>query len=362
MWAVSTGLARTPLVILWSPDCAVSVFFVLSGFVLSASAMQMAGDRNPLRLAAQILRRWVRLAGPILGSSLLIWAVVEAGWVFNTPASGLNGSSWLAMHFGWRAWQANSLPILIRQSLFDVFTTGEQWWNAALWTMKIEFWGSLGVFVFQAAMPRASRPARTAVLLTLVALLGAILPQGYAEFVAGALIWDWRQGGTWSRPVTIFLGAIVFLAAIVLGGMPYNLLGTLYWGPFVYASGYFSAPVLDAHRVGAALMVVAALSLPPLAWLLSRPPVLALGRWSFMVYLCHIVVLVSLGSWIVLHLTPRLGYDAASAVAFALSIATVLALACVLTRLVDGPAIRLSRRAERAVLTRFVPVPVSAPV
>ena len=85
--AAGTGLAQTPLVLFWSPDCAVHVFFVLSGFVLSSAMAGQPAGRQLARLGALLVRRWVRLAGPILGSSLLAWGVIQAGWLRNTPAA-----------------------------------------------------------------------------------------------------------------------------------------------------------------------------------------------------------------------------------------------------------------------------------
>ena len=90
--AAGTGLSHTLLVLFWSPDCAVHVFFVLSGFVLSSAMAGQPTGRPLARLGALLLRRWVRLAGPILGSSLLAWGVIQAGWLRNGPAAALNGS------------------------------------------------------------------------------------------------------------------------------------------------------------------------------------------------------------------------------------------------------------------------------
>jgi len=97
-------------------------------------------------------------------------------------------------------------------------------------------------------------------------------------------------------------------------------------------------------------LVVAVVAWPPLQWALTRPALLALGRVSFMVYLCHIIVLCSLASGLVLWLTPGWGYDAATAVALAATLVTVLGVAAVMTRWVDVPATALSRWMERQAL------------
>ena len=358
--AAATGLARTPLVLFWSPDCAVTVFFVLSGFVLQASAAgaQRPGqgwDRPVVRWAGQVLRRWVRLAGPILGSSLVIWAVVAAGGLRNAPAAAANGSTWLAMHFGWLAWQANSLPQLVEQSTFGIFATGTHWWNAALWTMPVEFWGSVGVFTAHAALRRAPGWLRAGALAAVMAgLLSGLAGTGAAHgagFAFGALLWEARRWLQAPGRLAWLGGAAAFAGGVVLGGMPYDLLGTPYWPGFLLASEWLAEPVLAAHRTGAGLLVAAALAWPPLRWALTRAPVLALGRVSFMVYLLHIILLCSLASWIVLRLTPAWGYDASTAAALGATLAVLFPLAAAMTWAADRPAITLSRWAERAVLT-----------
>ena len=357
--AAATGLSRTPLVLLWSPDCAVAVFFVLSGFVLQASVAGAPGDRPALRLLGSVLRRWMRLAGPILGSSLLIWAVVAAGGLRNAPAAAANGSGWLAMHFGWLAWQSNSLPALVEQSLFGIFATATHWWNAALWTMPVEFWGSAGIFVGHAALRRAPGWVRAGVLVAVTAgLLAGLAGAGAANgagFGFGAILWEGRRWLAAPGRLAWWGGAAAFAGGVVLGGMPYDLLGTPYWPGFVLASGWLQEPVLAAHRVGAGLLVLAALAWPPLGWALRRGPVLALGRVSFMVYLLHIILICSLASWVVLRLTPAWGYDAATVAALAATLAALFPLAAAMTWAADRPAIALSRKLEWAVLAMQAP-------
>lgn len=365
--AASLGVSRTPLVLLWSPDCAVAVFFVLSGFVLSAAMAGVPGDRPALRLLALVVRRWLRLALPILGSSLLIWAVVEAGGLRNAPAAAANGSDWLAMHFNWLAFQSNSLPALFEQSLFGIFNvagTPTHWWNAALWTMPVEFWGSVGIFVLYAALGRATAWLRAAVLaVVLVALASGLAGAGAsngAGFAFGALLWEARR----LRVPAIMAwwgGAMALLGGVVLGGMPYDMLGTPYWDGFVQASRWMTEPIPAAHRIGAGLLVVAALTWPPLRLALTRGPVLALGRVSFMVYLLHIILICSLASWLVLRLTPAWGYDAATLAALAATLAVLFPLAWAMTWAADRPAITVSRRAERALLRVRLPGAATSP-
>jgi peptidoglycan/LPS O-acetylase OafA/YrhL len=352
--AAATGLAKTPLILFWNPEFGVAVFFVLSGFVLAA-----AFSGRSFSLPAQIVRRWIRLAGPILGSSLLIWAVVETGFLYNAPVAKANHSSWLAMHFVWRQWEPNDLLILVKQSTYSIFANGTQWWNAALWTMPIEFWGSLGLFGCywlhrQLAATLNAKAAHLFALAVALVVLGLTWQSPYGGFATGAAFYEisiLAPPSGMPRRLRWIAGLLLFVVAFITGGTPYELLGTPYWQAFVWTSAHIQNPVLAAHRLGAALMVAAVLIWPPLQQLLSSRLSAYLGRISFMTYLCHIIVLCSLVSWIVLTLTPRIGYDAATAVSFAVFLPVVFATAHVMTRWVDAPSIMLSRRAGRVLST-----------
>ena len=359
--AAATGLSRTPLVLFWNPDCAVAVFFVLSGFVLAAAASAASPGQPALRLLASVLRRWVRLAGPVLGTSALILLLIQAAGVQNRAAAALNGSDWLAMPFGWLAFAPNSPAIMLRQSLFDIFADAVHWWNPALWTMPIEFWGSVGTFVFYAVSRPCPAWARAVALAAAAAALLAgaagTMAANAAGFGAGALLWEavqWHGAGratpAWASAAAWPGGAAAFAAALLLGGTPYDMAGTPYLAAYAWASSWVAEPVLQAHRAGAVLMVAAALTWPPLQWALTRAPVQALGRISFAVYLLHIILICTLCSRIVLRLSPAWTYDAATAAAFVALLLVLLPLAAAMTALVDTPSIRLSRRVEQALL------------
>ena len=189
----------------------------------------------------------------------------------------------------------------------------------------------------------------------LAVLLLGLASYNAGGFAAGALLWEGRRALAWTGRLGWWGGAVLFALGAVLGGMPYDTVGTPYWPAYVWASGWLADPMLAAHRAGAMLIVVAALAWPPLHWLLVRPAFQALGRVSFMVYLCHVIVLCSLGSGLVLLLTPAWGYDAATAAALVATLAATLAVAAAMTRLVDAPATVMSRWAERAALAAALP-------
>ena len=89
-FALQHAIANSPLFVLYSGTFAVYIFFVLSGFVIAASAM-----RTRCGLLVLALTRYLRLAVPVLASVLLALALM---WAFpGAPqrASAIVGNWWL---------------------------------------------------------------------------------------------------------------------------------------------------------------------------------------------------------------------------------------------------------------------------
>jgi hypothetical protein len=83
---------------LFDGQLAVCVFFVLSGEALSASFFAGKGDASTIRLA---IKRYPRLATPILAASLVIFALDRLGLVFNQEAASIvHRTVWMG---GWLA-------------------------------------------------------------------------------------------------------------------------------------------------------------------------------------------------------------------------------------------------------------------
>ena len=174
---------------LFDGGLAVSIFFVLSGEALSAPFFQGKGDRA---IRALVIKRYTRLAIPVLASCALVWALGAAGLLYNDRAAIFAGREyWLTN------WLQFPLTIggAIRYALFDVFSLvrPEQEWNPFLWTMGVELDGSLLVFALL-LFARDWRGLRAA--LTLAAILMALVPQRGCQnascFIAGLLFADLR--------------------------------------------------------------------------------------------------------------------------------------------------------------------------
>lgn len=272
------SLFDTPVAALWNGHFAVAVFFALSGFVLTAS-----GPRSAQEAPLLIGLRYVRLAAPALLSSILGWAWLSAFPNAAREAQALGGSDW----FRWT--HQPPIPPLsqaIFEGAIDAFLIGNDGFNNSLWTMRVEFLGSLMIYGVCAATK-----GRPRVALLVAGLAGFALAQSFsfAAFCGGALIFEFR-GRLRDMPVG---GAILGLIGLVLGA--------------TYPGHADGPSLLDAiqsrlgaegfRQAGALLVILSMLTTPWLRRAFERPGVQRVGELSFPLYLVHVPLIVAPASW-----------------------------------------------------------------
>jgi peptidoglycan/LPS O-acetylase OafA/YrhL len=96
------ALHHSALVPLLNATGAVHVFFVLSGYCLTASALR---GSNASDLAQFYVRRVARIHGPYLATVLIAW--IASLWLYPAPVDGL--SPWMREHLAARL-SADELP------------------------------------------------------------------------------------------------------------------------------------------------------------------------------------------------------------------------------------------------------------
>jgi peptidoglycan/LPS O-acetylase OafA/YrhL len=347
---VSRLIGSSPLSAFYNGQFSVWIFFLLSGLVLSASV-----DREYFALTATIVRRYVRLTLPILAVTFLILLVAHAHLLTTDRVvdSAPLAAALYPPDF------APSIGYWLKNALVGVYITGHSDFEDLLWTMKVEIWGSLYVFVLWYFV--RDRRLRMGICVASFFALN-VLPdssslQGLQLFPVGILLYDLAKSGFSGRKGWVLPswgGIVLLLAGIEFGA--WRLKQPAFPGADVIAHGlhavvpFISMNRGEAQQLGAVLVVAAIAMTPILQRLLSTLPFRFLGTISFPLYLCHLPVLATAGCLIFATAFAAWGsIGAAALIAIPATTLIALVVASILTVVVERPSVRLSHAAARLV-------------
>lgn len=342
------ALTQTPLRVAFDGEFAVRIFFVLSGVVLSLAFFQRPSHEA---LSSATIRRYFRLAPPIVLSVLIGYALMELGWYFNHPVGKMLGNSgrWLQMWYVFPAGFGDAL----REGLTCLTRFGyraNHTYNPVLWTMPIEMYGSLLVF---ATLALAGRLRRRFLIYMVLAAVFCFTGRIFINFVVGIALCDlFVADRRRARPLTF---DAVSGTILILLGLGIASLGADWFqggaAQLVHALHY------DLKALGATMVIGVVLFCPFWRRMLERPTLTALGRYSFSLYLLHFPILCSLGCYSFL-LARTLGNSitAAGLIASGLVLASTLLASRFCYTWIDRPSIAFAKRIDRF----FQPIPPGA--
>src|SRR6202022_1838839 len=345
---VAGHIHLSPLYFLYDGYSAVYIFFALSGYVLTRSF-----ERHLAQPSSQILARAIRLGLPAIAATLVAAAVMLMFGKPNVPAGDLSGSAWFASQWN------NDVSILsiVRDGTVNALFLGyrglpgvaflapwqqpvEQSFVAPLWTLSIEFYGSMVVL----GLCWCARRSRA--LWWSVALLGAIfaIRSAYICFFIGHLLATFHRA---ERPVPVrqllpifFIIFGVLLCVLAEVWQPQWLRSLCADPTYFLFPGQF-AP-MQQKTFGAILVLVGIIDLEVARTFLSKPWLVARSKLSFPVYLIHWPILFGPSAALFLLLNGIVGIELARVCAIVVGIG--LAFVCSIFFLeVDRRALELSR-------------------
>jgi peptidoglycan/LPS O-acetylase OafA/YrhL len=333
---------NTPLQLLVAGDLAVSIFFILSGIVLSAKFFR-TGQEGVVMASA--IKRYFRLAIPVLGSAVLAYGLLRLGLMFNVPAGNLTSDWWKAFWlFEPNFWAA------VTEGVWGAFTTtaDARSYNPVLWTMQLEFAGSFLVFGMLLLFGKLRN--RWAIYVVLGLLLWRTY---YLAFLLGVMMCDYwfARGpgaaeaghGEAGRMLRRMVWLPLLAVSLLLGSYPVaGTKGTI----FDNIVAPYIGPNLTVliHVVAAAGIILAVMSSGLMQRVLMWRPVLFLGRISFPLYLLHFMILGSYTSYLFVTLSAKMSMKTAMLITLVPTFAVLISAAYLFARYVDEPAIRLSGR------------------
>lgn len=268
-------------------NLAVFIFFVLSGFALSIGYIQTG--RLSI-ITALCVRRYLRLAIPILCASLLAYGLHAAGMLYNVEAGRGDGNQWLANFYAFTPDLFDS----IKFGLYDVFVhrDASRSYNPILWTMPIELYGSFVIFAVCALLMHLKKRSFFVGALLLYFVLTRNIY--YLSFICGlviALCYHHRDKPVFRKlnlVLPLLLVAVVYYSTISLRGHALPL-------PHITRGDFLSI-------LAASGMVFVAAFYAPVRRFLENPVSRYLGSISFPIYLTHFIVICSFSSGILLYL------------------------------------------------------------
>jgi peptidoglycan/LPS O-acetylase OafA/YrhL len=301
---------------------------------------------------ALIAARAVRLGLPALAAVLVSAALLAIFGRPNIEASAISGSDWLAT---WRFTETSIGSIArdgIGNALFLGYREGagflspwqqsiSQSFAPPLWTLSIEFYGSLAVLLLCSCARRGRTFWRAAVILaTIITIRSA-----YLCFVVGHLLANWHRaekpalGNPFLPFMAVALGVFLCVRADLWQfEWLHSLCSESSWWPF---PGQSAAKQQKAF--GAIFVLTGLIHLQWARSVLSRPWLVKKSRLAFPIYLVHWPILVGPAALIFLKLNGAIGLELARAGAVVAGISIALAAARLFFP-VDRGALSLSVR------------------
>lgn len=317
------------LVVLFDGHLSVQVFWFMSGYVIS---IKLFGKYGRDYLKAASIKRYFRLAIPVLGSVSLAYGLLKLGLMYNLELAEFSGRPYpsLTEMYNFKP----DLAVALRSGLWDAFFDfkTKDSYNIVLWTMTPELYGSFFCFILFAVFN--TRPYRYFIYLFLV--LGAIFMQYYwlVTFILSYVLCDIDHTSNRLKNISDWLSKYIFSKwlfsiAIILLLIIINGFAQKYYSAYakIFVSAVFVFTVMNSAFVRNFF------SGKILVWL---------GKISFSLYLIHIPVIYSLTCFLYMHTGLSHTYNAL--VSSAITIIFVLGAAAVYTRFVDRPATGLSAK------------------
>jgi peptidoglycan/LPS O-acetylase OafA/YrhL len=329
--------AWPPLRVLFDGHTAVYVFFLISGAVLTPSFAR------PGPFVAKLAKRVVRLGIPVAAAAAIATALIALTPNAHLQVAALTGSAWLAMdssgvptlaHLA-REIGIDSLLLGYREStlfapLAEQLPPMATSLDAPFWSLHLELYGSLLVLCLVWLRTRSVWAHRAACAACALAfgthpmflfVLGHLLRPSVPE----------TRGGPWFGALLLLLG-LALCATKDWTSVEWLRL-QLSPTELAYAPNLFQFQ----SQLGAIVLYVGVLWCSFVWPTLQSAPARHLGRLSFGIYLLHFPILFTVICVSFLH-RPSLP------LAFVLFLALTFLAAIAFERLVDRPAIALSRR------------------
>lgn len=324
---------HSPFAFWYSGTAAVFLFFVLSGFVLSYAILRKP-DQIKYKIRSMLIKRYPRLAIPAVASCLIVWMFFQ---LFDVESSQVSG--WLHAYVS----QDIDLQRALYEGAIGSFLFAQSDTNWVLWTMHIELFGSLLLFMLL-YLYQINRFLFFIGSLLFPAVAFYFKDEsfflGILSFVIGIYFY------LYAKTLPYIIAIMIFIFGLYLAGT-HNTSWSYQWiyiflGERTYEYGNF---------IGGVLIVYSILMSPKLSNHFDHNWLVWFGKLSFSIYLLHLIVLYVIGLPMFNYLLG-IGVDYAHAALMA-SVIFIIFTVCAseyFSRWIDQSSIRISQQLASKIL------------
>lgn len=262
-YVIQSWLHNSPFGFFYSGSTAVYIFFVMSGIVLSIGASKYSTSTGKL-----IISRYVRLAMPAAASCIIAYFMISIIRIYNISIDDNLINESLSVD------NPGILSAIYYGAVRSVFyLRGSIEYNPVLWTMAIEFYGSIFLYISY----RTKKPIISmSIFSALCSIISFNIFCGIFCFLIGMLIFKNIKNlpNKINLPL-IFIG--IYFSGIHSDSSSYYIF-TLFFGKYTYT-------LLNA--IAGVIFVYVVVSSPGIKKVLSAKILQKLGKLSFPIYLVH---------------------------------------------------------------------------
>ena len=269
-------LQQSPWLFWVNGNFMVMLFLFITGIVM---VRKIVGMNDGNRLPKVMIKRYMSLMLPLAVMTVTVFVFIKFNWLKNNAASVISGSSWLE----------NCCPgeMNFLQMVYGIIA--ETWFGAfrmtgALWMMSTLFKGSYLVILL-GILAWKIQPGKVMTICIVLAGIMVLLSPYYAPMCLGAAFYICYKNYGWLFGHK-YIGVAALAAGCFFGGYPSGVKPDN-----IYKILWFLPEYIDAipfwHIVGATLAIYGVANLLRVQRILSKKPIVFLGKISYAVYLWH---------------------------------------------------------------------------
>lgn len=282
-------VTSAPISIVYNGHFAVLIFFVLSGYVLTIPFFSNQINSRPV-LEKRLLGRYLRLNIPIAVAVAAAYIIYTHGLYSITEAATISGSvNWAKSFYpqGVTAWDA------AKEAIYEPILFGKSTLVPPLWTLRIEFIGSIYLLLFYITKPNETVFIPLTIVLFFIYVIYRQDSIYYYAIFAGSLLSYFKNIKRYRF--------IIFVLGFYFGGFQFTSLAYDYLPNLNIVGAEIWEKKTFYNAIGAVFITLSVVQGFGSIIFESRLAQF-LGRISFSLYLTHFIILCSLSSFVYIKL------------------------------------------------------------